>query len=164
MKSPTLNIPATLAAIAFIAVAAHAAPPSITAAARVAPSSKQTAEKAAANQTPQATIAKSQFIVPSKATEGRDPFFPESNRPFVSDLPTKAVSESAVPDVEFVLKGISGTVEQPLAIINGYNFGAGEENEVIIKSRRVKIRCAEINMATGTVLIEYGGVRRQLRL
>ena len=164
MKPSLFNIQAIFAAIIFSAIAAHAGDTVITAAARVAPNTKQAADKPDSVQRPQVSKAKSQFAVPTSFSEGRDPFFPESSRPFISDTPAKVVSETTVPDVAFVLKGISGSSEQPLAIINGYTFGSGEENEIIVKSKRIKIRCAEINMVAGTVLIEYGGVRRQLRL
>lgn len=165
MKYSSLKITATVAAIAFSAFATHGAPPSITASAKAAPaSSKQKSEMAATAQRVEATIARSEFSLPRKVTEGRDPFFPNSTRPYGAEATTKVAGESSVPEVEFVLKGISGTAEQPLAIINTTTFTTGEENEVIIKSKRIKISCLEINMTAGTVLIEYAGARRQLKL
>ena len=163
MKSTTLQITAAVAAIAFTAFAAPATPPTITASAKAAPAlNKQKGETANAQRVDGA-IARSQFSLPRKVAEGRDPFFPNSTRPYGAEVTTKAVGEST-PEVEFLLKGISGTAEQPLAIINNTTFTTCEENEVIIKSKRIKIRCFEINMTTGTVLIEYAGSRRQLKL
>ena len=164
MKSFAIQITATVAAIAFTACAAHAAPPSITASAKAAPApNRQKGEMAATAQRVEAAIARSEFSLPRKVAEGRDPFFPNSTRPYGAEATTKVVGESA-PEVEFSLKGISGTAEQPLAIINTTTFTTGEENEVIIKSKRIRIRCWEINMTAGTVLIEYAGTRRQLKL
>lgn len=158
MKSPTLNIQATVAALALSVIAAHAAPPSITAAAKAAPA------KTSAAPVNHVVDTKSEFSVPGTIVDGRDPFFPDSTRPFAVEAVAKTTADTSLSDIEFALRGISGTAEHPLAIINGYNFGAGEENEVIIKSKRIKIRCTEINMTAGTVLIECGGSRRQLRL
>ena len=66
--------------------------------------------------------------------------------------------------LDLVLKGISGTMEKPLAIINSTTFTAGESNEVILKNGRMRIQCVEINMATGTVLMQIGSERREFRL
>ena len=165
MKSSLLKITTTVAAIAFTAIAASAAPSTITAAAKAAPApNKQKKEMTATAQRVEAVVARSEFSLPRKVTEGRDPFFPNSTRPYGAGATTKAVGESSVSEVEFVLKGISGTAEQPLAIINTTTFTTGEENEIIIKSKRIKIRCIEINMTSGTVLIEHAGARRQLKL
>jgi hypothetical protein len=165
MKSSTLNIAVAVAAIAVTTVAAYGGSPTITAAAKAAPApNKQKVEKTAVAQPAEASIARSEFTLPSKVTQGRDPFFPNSSRPYVSETVVKNTNASSVPEVEFLLKGISGSVEQPLAIINTTTFTTGEENEVIIKSKRIKLRCVEINMTAGTVLIEYAGSRRALKL
>jgi hypothetical protein len=65
---------------------------------------------------------------------------------------------------ELHLKGISGTAEKPLAIVNTTTFTSGEENDVLSAGGRLRIRCLEINMAAGTVLVQVGGERRELRL
>jgi hypothetical protein len=164
MKSPSLTIATTVAVIAFSALAVIGGSPTITAAAKAAPTAtKQRGEKPGAlNQAE--TIVKSEFSVPRKMTEGRDPFFPNSSRPYVTETATKPTADSSLPEYEFSLKGISGSAERPLAIINNTTFTTGEENEVIIKGKRIKIRCYEINMTAGTVLFEYAGTRRQLKL
>lgn len=165
MKYSSLKIAATVAAFAITTFVAFGDSPTITAVAKAAPvSSKQQAEKSSAAQRAQAVVAKSEFVMPRKVAEGRDPFFPNSSRPYVSETVAKPTGETSLPDVEFSLKGISGTVEQPLAIINTTTFTAGEENEIIFKTKRIKIRCVEINMTTGSVLIEYAGSRRMLKL
>jgi hypothetical protein len=163
MKSSSLAIATTVATIAFSALVAAGGPATVTAAAKAAPSpAKQHAEKSSASL--KAESVKSEFTLPRKMTDGRDPFFPNSSRPYASETVSKPSSESSLPDYEFSLKGISGSAEQPLAIINNTTFTTGEENEVIIKGKRIRIRCYEINMTAGTVLFEYAGTRRQLKL
>lgn len=103
----------------------------------------------------------STFAVPRKVTEGRDPFFPNSSRVYGESTATNR-APTVVADL--VLKGISGTTEQPLAIINSTTFTAGESNEVILKNGRMRIQCVEINMSAGTVLLQVGAERRELRL
>lgn len=104
----------------------------------------------------------SAFVIPRKITEGRDPFFPNSTRVYGTD--TAVTNRPASIAADLVLKGISGTPEQPLAIINTTTFTTGEMNEVIFKNGRLRIQCLEINMTAGTVLIQLGGERRELRL
>ena len=40
----------------------------------------------------------------------------------------------------------------------------GDESDVIAGTRRVRIRCVEINADTGTVVVQIGNERRELRL
>lgn len=165
MKSLSLTLVATIAVITFTALAAIGGPATVTAAAKAAPSpAKQRGEKPEALQQAQAVVTKSEFTLPRKMIEGRDPFFPNSSRPYASEIVVKPTGDSSLADHDFSLQGISGTLERPLAIINNNTFTTGEENEVIIKGKRIKIRCLEINMTTGTILFEYGGSRRQLKL
>jgi hypothetical protein len=160
MKTSALKITLALAVIASIGSVSIAGPASITAVAKTLPTNTKSALDKNAAATPS---FKSEFVVPRKATDGRDPFFPDSTRPYMTDTVVKA-AVVATPDVEFTLKGIAGSAESPLAIINTTTFTTGEENEVILKSQRFKVRCVEINMTAGTVLIEYAGSRRQLKL
>jgi len=109
-------------------------------------------------------IPQSAFSQPKKVAEGRDPFFPKSVRVFGVD-PTPKPATNAVPTIgELALKGISGTPEQPLAIINNRTLTVGEEADVPTGAGKIRIRCVEINMAEGTVLVQVGGQSRQLRL
>lgn len=138
---------------------------SIQAAETVQPLVAHARTAAPAAATPPSTEAPvlplSTFAVPRKATEGRDPFFPNSTRVYGEGL---ATNRTATVMVDLVLKGISGTTEKPLAIINSTTFTAGESNEVILKNGRMRIQCVEINMAAGTVLLQIGSERRELRL
>lgn len=104
----------------------------------------------------------STFAIPLKQIEGRDPFFPNSSRVYGTTSTATNRGPSIVADL--VLKGISGTPEQPLAIINTTTLAAGETNEVITKSGRLRIQCVEINMSVGTVLLQIGAERRELKL
>lgn len=109
-------------------------------------------------------IPQSAFNQPKRPAEGRDPFFPKSIYPYGID-PTPKPTTNAVPTVaDLTLKGISGTPEQPLAIINNRTVTAGEETDVPIGAGKIRIRCVEINMAEGTVTVQVGGQSRQLRL
>jgi hypothetical protein len=126
-----------------------------------------TAKPASASPTTPAPteIPRSVFVVPRSPKEGRDPFFPQSTR-FSGTTVTDPKTRTNQPPVvlELALKGISGTRERPLAIINNQTFAAGEENEVITGTRRVRIRCIAINAEAETVIIEFGNERRELRL
>jgi len=103
------------------------------------------------------------FVLPKKASEGKDPFFPNSTRVYISDTEVKPKGPVVVVG-DLALKGISGTAAEPLAIINTTTFTTGEENDVITSAGRMRVRCVEINMALGTVVVQVGGQRRELRL
>ena len=109
-------------------------------------------------------IPQTAFSQPKKPADGRDPFFPKSVRVFGVDPAPKAATNAVPTIAELALKGISGTPEQPLAIINNRTLTAGEEGDVPIGTGKIRIRCVEINMAEGTVLVQVGGQSRQLRL
>jgi hypothetical protein len=103
------------------------------------------------------------FVVPKTPTEGKDPFFPSSSRVYTADNPVR--QKDPVASVgDLALKGISGTAAEPLAIINSTTFTTGEESDVITAAGRMRVRCLEINMVKGTVLVQMGGERRELRL
>ena|SRR5437867_3738462 len=110
-------------------------------------------------------IPQSVFIIPTSASEGRDPFFPRTVRLFAGTRTASNVKTNQPSFVvELALKGISGTRERPLAIINNQTFAAGEENDVPTGTRHVRIRCVEINVLTETVIVQIGNERRELRL
>lgn len=108
-------------------------------------------------------IPQSTFNQPKKLAEGRNPFFPQSTRHITTEITTKT-NPVVMPTAELSLKGISGTPEQPLAIINNRTLTAGEEADVPTGAGKIRIRCVEINMAEGTVSVQVGGQTRQLRL
>jgi hypothetical protein len=102
--------------------------------------------------------AKSVFIWPSNPNEGRDPFFPNSMRPY-----EQFVSKHApVADVTALqLKGYSDINGRRYVIINDHTFGEGDEGDVITSGGRIHIRC--VSVSADTVLVEADGARHLLR-
>jgi hypothetical protein len=82
----------------------------------------------------------SSFVMPTTLKEGHDPFFPNSTR-FIKRAPAPRPVEGPVV-LEF--KGVSGTAERPLAIINNRTFAVGEEQDVNTANGKVKVMCLEI--------------------
>ncbi len=109
------------------------------------------------------SVPQSVFVSPKNQSEGRDPFFPRSDRPY-RQFNTEPVVVPNKPQADLSLKGISGSKEQPLAIINNVTFTSGEENDVMTKAGKTSIRCEEIRMDEGVVVVRVGGERRVLRL
>lgn len=89
---------------------------------------------------------------------GKDPFFPASTRRGAQILKTSATV--VIPDL--TVKGISGTKERRLAIINNRTFEVGEEAELKVSGQLVKIRCVEIREKS--VLLEVNGQAKALSL
>jgi hypothetical protein len=95
-------------------------------------------------------FAKSAFV--NAAGVGKDPFFPKSTR--------RGVPTTTTPEVEtganfggLSLKGISGSKTHRLAIINNRTFDIGEEGELRVNGRVVRVRCVEIRDDGVTVSI-----------
>jgi hypothetical protein len=109
-----------------------------------------------------AEIPQSVFIYPSKPQEGRDPFFPNSTRPYV-DNPDKVNTGPALTDLIF--KGIVGGGNLVFAIINNHTFAAGDVGDVLTADgRRLTIHCVNINPKANTVTIEANGASVVLNL
>ena len=108
-------------------------------------------------------FAPSSFVMPKSTAQGRDPFFPNSARPFgvatVTRTPTNTIP---VAPSELFLRGFSGVPSQRLAIINNHTFSQGEEAEILAAGKRIKIKCVEIS--TNFVTVEIGGELRELHL
>lgn len=102
--------------------------------------------------------ARSVFVMPTNLREGRDPFYPESLRPFEDAVATK----HAVDINAFSVKGISIVRGRAMAIINNHTFAVGDEGDVLTASGRVHLRCAEIR--ANTVVIEANGSKHELTL
>ena len=98
---------------------------------------------------------RSEFVVPHSSSEGRDPFFPNSDKfkPPVSVSPTPFLTT-------LTLKAISGTQERPLAIINDRTFSEGETADVRTAGGRVSVTCISINGLK--VIIKVGSETREL--
>lgn len=111
------------------------------------------------NQAPSAKTnsLRSVFILPTAPREGRDPFFPKSNRPFEM---TPAAT-NAVPEVTaLVVKGISGSPDHRLVIINNHTFATGDIADVITEQGRIRVHCIEIKPRS--VIIEVSGQYHEL--
>ena len=118
---------------------------------------KPAAAPQAEPETPQSV-----FILPANPKEGRDPFFPNSQR-VPSTTPVVKPTTNTTHKVVLVLNGISPSSEKPLAMINGKTFAKGEDQDVPLGGGvRVHVLCVEIKM--DSVIVEVNGVRQQLRL
>jgi hypothetical protein len=105
-------------------------------------------------------VGQSVFLQPADPKQGKDPFYPLSLRPYPA--PGKIKTAPAVGSGLLMLKGISGTRQHPLCIINNRTFEAGEEGEILTSAGKTKIRCVEIK--ADSVIIDIGGERQELRL
>lgn len=103
-------------------------------------------------------LVRSEFVMPTSPREGRDPFFPESTRPYEDSIVAKRTVEVNA----FSVKGISIEHGHPMAIINNHTFAVGDEGDVLTPTGRVHLRCIEIG--TATVEIEVNGVKRELSI
>jgi hypothetical protein len=157
MRTPQLNLRGTFAHVAILTLlVAHCTSNA---------ASTNNATTPVATQAPfiEPAVPQSTFTQPKRREEGRDPFFPKSIRPYGEEAKPKNVP-TVTPIAELSLKGISGTPEQPLAIINTTTFTVGEEGDVSTRAGKIRIRCVEIRMSEGTVLVQVGGQSRELRL
>ena len=118
--------------------------------AAAAPSGQTTATEAA---------IRSAFVIPSNPQEGRDPFFPDSSRPYRH---AQATTQHLVADVtSLVLKGISGPSDHRLAIINNRTFAVGDEQDLVTPQGRLRVHCVEIK--PDSVVVEFAGESHELK-
>jgi hypothetical protein len=87
-------------------------------------------------------LAKSEFI--EAPSFGKDPFFPNSTRRGARSY-NPIETRPIVPATELTLKGIGGSKNRPVAIINNRTFAVGESAEMRVKGEVVKVRCVEIS-------------------
>ena len=99
---------------------------------------------------------RSVFVMPASMRDGRDPFFPESGRPYEDAVASKNTLDASALSV----KGISFEHGHAMVIINNHTFAVGDEGDVLTAGKRVHIRLAEIR--AGVVVIEVNGTRREL--
>ena len=105
------------------------------------------------------SIPQSVFDIPSQASDGRNPFFPQS---VVHAAPVKVNPGTSFDASVLVLNGITSPPKRT-AMINGRTFEPGEEGEVRLSSGgKMLIKCEEIKAESATVVV--GGQRRELRL
>ena len=97
------------------------------------------------------------FVIPSQPSEGRDPFFPNSTRPY-----EQAITKHHSVDVTSLkIKGFSEVAGQRYVIINNHTFGEGDEGDVITPEGRLHIKCLSISL--DSVLVESGGTQHVLK-
>src|SRR5260221_7024530 len=92
----------------------------------------------AAADKPKSEIPKSIFIIPSNPNEGRDPFFPDSTRPYETSI-AKGTDAASLHDltIRSIMDGGNGRV---FAIINNHTFAPGDEGTVLAADgRRINI-------------------------
>jgi len=85
----------------------------------------------------------------------KDPFYPNSLR---SPVPTVAATTNSVPIAaisSLMLKALSGSAGQRLALINNRTLEVGETAEVTTASGgKIKIKCVEIRDSSALVTVE----------
>lgn len=106
-------------------------------------------------------VPRSEFVFPSKASDGRDPFFPLSTRIRAEVKPANSTTPKPV-SVSLTLNGISGTESKRYALINGKTFVVGDQLEVPVGDARVRVLCVEIR--EDAAIVEVNGSRQELRL
>ncbi|HTR43160.1 MAG TPA: hypothetical protein VMH87_16215 [Pseudomonadales bacterium] len=99
------------------------------------------------------------FTMPSTPSEGRDPFFPDSMRPYEDSM---VKVKRPVELTSLQIKGFSQIGEQRYVIINNHTFGAGDEGDVITPDGRIHIKCLSVGI--DTVMVESGGAQHLLRM
>jgi type II secretory pathway component PulC len=107
-------------------------------------------------------VPRSVFAIPTRAGDGRDPFFPLSRRMVVEAQTNKAGDTPKSAPVSLVLKGIAHSGKDRYALINDKTFKAGEEGEVVMNNSRVRVHCLEI--MEDSVVVEVNGTRQELRM
>lgn len=116
---------------------------------------------AAGTASPEAA-SKSVFVMPDSPKDGRDPFFPNSTRPYESSTSAKNVDNSLLHTLK-IGSIMDGGVGRVFAIINNHAFAPGEEGTVITDDgQRINIRCLDIDSKAGTVTVESSGARATL--
>jgi hypothetical protein len=96
------------------------------------------------------------FIMPTEPSEGRDPFFPNSTRPYEDFIAKRPADLTSLE-----IKGFSEINGRRYVIINNHSFGAGDEGDVITTEGRLHIRCLTIGL--DSVLVESAGARHLLK-
>ena len=159
MKTPRpITIVLSLCAVVALSVATVNSAP----AGGKTPAAKTPAVKAPAPE-PEPEIPQSVFTIPTTSGVARDPFFPsriiqaQVAKPAATNSPTRVASLNCL-----VLKGLSGTPSNPLAMVNGRTMARGEDAEIVTDCGRLLVHCVDIT--TNSAIVEVGGERRELRL
>jgi hypothetical protein len=103
---------------------------------------------------------RSVFTLPMSSREGRDPFFPESQRLYEEIGPRVA---HTVDTSSFVIHGSSWQDGRRLVIINNHTFAAGDEGDVITADK-VRVHLRVIRIHDDIVVIEANGTKREIKI
>lgn len=107
-------------------------------------------------------LPESIFVMPGSPADGRDPFFPQSLRPYSRNSGSSATNAPppAATPLLFLKSIVAG-----LAVINNHSFAPGEEGDVLTPDgQRHHIRLVEIKPKTNSVVVETGGRTIELTL
>lgn len=150
MKTPRhLTIVLSLALVALSAATAYSAP-----------SAKTAPAKPAEVEPP---VPQSVFTIPATSGVARDPFYPSRIIQAEVAKPTTNAAAARMSSLGcLVLKGLSGTPSNPLAMVNGRTMARGEDAEIVTDCGRLLVHCVDIT--TNSAIVEVGGERRELRL
>ncbi len=99
---------------------------------------------------PEVAIPQAVFDYGAKGV--KDPFFPLSTRS--PHLQVASTTEPAINGSTFKLKGLSGSADSPLALINNRTVAPGETALVTTASGRYKIHCLEIKKISVIIRVE----------
>jgi hypothetical protein len=91
---------------------------------------------------------------------GKDPFFPDRQRPDDRSAAKKAVEPAK--QESLTLRGIAGSAGRKVALINGRPFAKGETGEIKVGTNTFRIRVADIKEKSAT--IERDGQTNELQL
>lgn len=123
------------------------------------PATKTAAKTGAPAKPALAPPPRAVFTQPSSVRDGRDPFFPESTRPF--EALAAAAPRVGIEITSLAVKGFSIVRGRPMVIINNHSFMVGDEGDVLVAGgRRAHLRCAEIR--SDTVVVEVNGARHEI--
>jgi hypothetical protein len=141
--------------VALWTMVAHAAPPEAT---------KKAADSKQASATTE-SVTPSVFVLPASSKDGRDPFFPKSERPFASQKPVTPQGTKPVPvDLPMTLNGIIPQGQVKLAMIEGRTFAEGEEGDVRVNGVKKRIRCLKVKDESAIIELLPEGERRELKM
>ncbi|MGA2176178.1 MAG: hypothetical protein ABSH38_14475 [Verrucomicrobiota bacterium] len=136
-------------------------PPAPAAVAKAAVSAAKTnAVVAATNETASEYVSVFEDLLPPK---GRDPFFPNSHRREPAPPPNYHAAKAPVAAL-LVLKGIVGSANRRLAVINNATLETGEESSVRVPDGHVRVRCLEIGEDYVLIKVEGEGQPKRLEL
>ena len=139
MKSITITFRSLPAALLLAAIAGLSSPAN--------------AENVPAAVMTDTNVLQSVFVLPNNPNEGRDPFFPNSMRPY-QGRPQPGGAAVQLSDIK--LEGISRARNNVFVVINDVTFGVGDEADVkIAHGGKIHVVCKQIE--GDSAVVEAGG-------